>query len=338
MEHLVCQIRAPLLGRMDITLFNQIALRLPHLTHFLSITEQITFPKTAEVSFSQEAISLSRHGMKRSLFILNVPFTLRVMCKPLDWQIDCTAQICGTLMPAPSGLEKLNLTHSMISGKLDLQLYEVDYTTWHDLLRLFTGVKELCIDHILPEEISHALEMDEIGLDPGFLPDLQELDIVYWGAHSDNLFRSFIHARRVAGRPVSLRLPPPGPASGGLFGTPTTAPSLFGPPQPGSSPASSKLLGPPPPPRGGLFDSDPPTSSLFGRRPLAISGLFSPPSSFFGSPPPGNLFGPLPPGGLFSPPPPGGLFGSYPPASGGLFGPPPRPSSGLFGPRSPRSD
>ena len=71
-------------------------------------------------------------------------------------------------------------------------------------------MKELRIGHSLSEELSRALEVGEIGSDPGLLPGLQELVSEYSrGAHGDDLFGSFTHARQAAGRPVSLRLPPP---------------------------------------------------------------------------------------------------------------------------------
>jgi hypothetical protein len=214
LERLISQIRAPVLERIDITLFNQIAFRLPHLSHFLSITEHFTSPKTAEVSFARNSsIALQHIIMEQNLFP-NVPFTLRVKCQPLDWQIDCAAQICSALTHALSGVEKLNLTY--ISGgcafapaKLDLRPDEIDGTTWHEFLRSFIGVKELSIDYVLSEGLSRALEVDEIGFDPGLLPGLQELKSRYRGDHSDSIFGSFIHARQVAGRPVSLHLPAP---------------------------------------------------------------------------------------------------------------------------------
>ena len=44
LESLVAQIRAPLLEQLDITLFNQIAFALPHLSHLINITEGFKFP------------------------------------------------------------------------------------------------------------------------------------------------------------------------------------------------------------------------------------------------------------------------------------------------------
>lgn len=79
---------------------------------------------------------------------------------------------------------------------------EIDGTTWHDLLRSFIRVKMLRIVDSLSGELSRALRMDEIGSDPGLLPDLRELESEFNVVFVTGLFGSFIDARRVAGRPV----------------------------------------------------------------------------------------------------------------------------------------
>ncbi|KAH9046542.1 hypothetical protein EDB84DRAFT_1466190 [Lactarius hengduanensis] len=79
---------------------------------------------------------------------------------------------------------------------------EIDGTTWHELLRSFIGVKTLHICGGLSKELSRALQVSEIGSDPGLLPDLQELASGIAELYVDSLFGSFIHARRVAGRPI----------------------------------------------------------------------------------------------------------------------------------------
>jgi hypothetical protein len=214
LERLVSQIRAPALERLDITLFNQIAFRLPHLSHFVNTTNQIKFRSTAAVTFFQTTfVILRRRNPGRHRFDAIEGFTLRVMCKPSDWQIDCAAQISSALMPALTGVKELTLDYDTLDPSVFYQTEpqtrsnDVDDITWHELLRSFVGVKELYIDRFLSEELSRALEADEIGFDPGLLPDLQELVSNSIGYNSNDLFRSFIHARRVAGRPVSLRPP-----------------------------------------------------------------------------------------------------------------------------------
>ncbi|KAH9011584.1 hypothetical protein EDB85DRAFT_2041685 [Lactarius pseudohatsudake] len=78
---------------------------------------------------------------------------------------------------------------------------EIDGTTWHELLRSFIGVNELSICAALSEEVSRALQVNEVGLDPWLLPGLQEIVIEATGS----LCSSFIRARQVAGRPLAVR-------------------------------------------------------------------------------------------------------------------------------------
>ena len=80
---------------------------------------------------------------------------------------------------------------------IELRNGAIDSATWHDLLRSFIGVKWIHIDEALLEELSRALEADEVGSDPGFLPNLRSIHAEH------NLFTSFIAARQVVGRPVT---------------------------------------------------------------------------------------------------------------------------------------
>ena len=233
LEHLISQTRAPVLEKLDITLFNQITFTLTHLSHFVNTTEQIKISRTATIEFwpgAGPSITLSHRVLIRpSAYYSGQAFTLRVMCKPLDWQIDCAAQISNALMSALSGIESLTMnnqidvTPTQSHWQRDVDEVndtdEIEDTTWHELLRSFVRVKELHIDHHLSASLSRALEVDEVVLDPGLLPDLQVLASDYREIHANSLFGSFIHARQSAGRPVSLHLPP----------SPSLASSLFGP-------------------------------------------------------------------------------------------------------------
>ncbi|KAF8264409.1 hypothetical protein EI94DRAFT_1805891 [Lactarius quietus] len=117
------------------------------------------------------------------------------------------------LSPALSDVERLTLDFGRgmmpTEWRYDETDGHVDGTTWHGLLRPFVNVKKLCICDSLAEELSSALEVDGIGSDPGFLPRLQEL--VMRPPSLNYLFRSFIHARRLAGLPGCLALPTPSP-------------------------------------------------------------------------------------------------------------------------------
>jgi len=121
----------------------------------------------------------------------------------LDWQIDCAAQICSALMPALSGVRHLRLDFDGLMIPTEWDNGEIDGTTWHELLRSFMGVNRLHICVALSQELSRALQVDEVGLDLGLLPNLQEIQFY---ETVNRLFGSFIHARIVAGRPVRLSI------------------------------------------------------------------------------------------------------------------------------------
>jgi hypothetical protein len=191
----VAQIEATRLERLDITLFNQIAFVLPHLSRFINTTEALELSNVT-IFFDYKYFTI----MDRKGYGVPFEFSLRVMCSELDWQIDSASQICSALMSTLSGVQKLKLDHEgpmMITWRNG----GIDGTTWHELLRPFMFVNELRICYQLSEELSRALQVDEVGLDPGLLPDLQEIVARFDGG----LFDSFIHARHIAGRSVRLR-------------------------------------------------------------------------------------------------------------------------------------
>ena len=194
LESLATQIRVPLLERVFIKLFNQIAFVLPHLFYLIDITEVFKL-SSVRVSFGHDEVFVSKSA---DFLVGPNPFDLRVRCRQLDWQIDCVAQICHGLVLTLSGVEELML---VIYQEIptELQNGAIDSATWHDLLRTFIGVKELYIDDRFLEELSRALQADEVGSDPGFLPNLRFIHA------KDNRFASFIDARQVVGRPVRFQ-------------------------------------------------------------------------------------------------------------------------------------
>ena len=195
LECLVAQIRAPGLKQLRITLFNQIAFALPHLSHFIDITAGLKLPN-ATIYFDRGHVSVTM--AQRPEWTGRGPLTIRLMCKQLDWQIDCAAQICNALIPVLSRVEKVTVTCYFWKIPIEWQHGVLDDTVWHELLRSFVGVNHFFIHKGLLEELSRALQMDEVGLDPGFLPNLQYI------AARRNLFSSFIHTRQAGGLPIEF--------------------------------------------------------------------------------------------------------------------------------------
>ena len=190
LESLVAQIRVPLLERLGITLFNQIAFALPHLSYLINAVA-FKLPSAA-VGFYRDKVYITMvhdNPKWRS-------FSFCVICKPLEWKIGSAAQICHALISALSCVEKLSLYLDYQDTPIELRNGAIDSATWHDLLWSFIAVKELHINNWLLEELARALQVDGVGLDPGFLPNLRSVHAL------DNLFTSFIDTRQVVGRPV----------------------------------------------------------------------------------------------------------------------------------------
>ena len=195
LESLVAQIRIPLLEQLDIRLFNQIAFVLPHLFYLINNSRVFKLSSTT-VSFHPDEVFVS---MNHDRDFGRIPISLCVRCKPLDWQIDCAAQICQALIPTLSGVEKLSPVLCYKEIPTEMQNGAIDSATWHDLLRSFIGLQRLYVNDDLLEELSRALQVEEVGLDPGFLPNLQFI------LARNNLFTSFIDTRQVVGRRVQFR-------------------------------------------------------------------------------------------------------------------------------------
>ena len=198
LESFVAEIRAPLLEQLDIALFNQIAFSLPHLSQLLHTTKVFKL-RNANIFFGRDEVTIIMDHYSSRWF--NGRLLLRVMCKQLDWQIDCASQICGGLIPSLSGVEQLTLEFYVKVMPDEWENGEIDGTTWCELLRSFVAVKQLDVCRGLLEELSRALQVDEVGLDPGFLHNLQYI------VAADNLFTSFFDTRRVVDRPVQFLWP-----------------------------------------------------------------------------------------------------------------------------------
>ena len=192
LESLVAQIRVPLLEKLFITLFNQIALVLPHLFHLINNTKVFKL-SSAMVGFHQDEVYVSTVVHDHDLG--QISFFLSVRCKPLDWQIDCAAQIFHGLFPTLSSVDEISLYKGIPT---EMRNDAIDSAPWHDLLRSFIGVQKLYIYSPLLKELSGALQLDGVGSDPEILPNLRSI------CAACNPFTSFIDTRQVAGRPVQF--------------------------------------------------------------------------------------------------------------------------------------
>ena len=112
----------------------------------------------------------------------------------IDQQINYAVEVCRALSPALSGVERLRLELGF-DKTLEGLTSETDSTTWHELLRPFVTVKELRICPELSEELTWALQEDDIGSESEFLPHLEDLVSDLFWEDANAPFAWFIHIR-----------------------------------------------------------------------------------------------------------------------------------------------
>jgi len=117
LEQLLAQINSPLLERLNIRLFNQLHLTIPHLLQFINRKEKFRFTFFWLV-FHQGVVSLVADCWEGGLA---KPFCVAIDCRHIDWQVSAAAQIFNALAPILSTTEGLALRyqHSLL-------------TEWHD--------------------------------------------------------------------------------------------------------------------------------------------------------------------------------------------------------------
>lgn len=204
LEGLLVRIRAPLLKVLQIWLFNQPTLILPHLLQFMGTAENLRF-NFFQLTFYRDGVVLSAD--RREGDRIN-PFDVTIPCRHLDWQVSVAAQIFNALEPTLSIVERLALDyekHDLSSEWHD----EINRTQWRELLRPFNSVKALHVAGGIIGGLSRSLQAENGEPPLELLPELKEL-IYDKGDDSGDAFTPFINARQVAGRSVTLIcLPPP---------------------------------------------------------------------------------------------------------------------------------
>ena len=202
LENLIAQINAPLLERLIVTLFFEIAFTLVSLTQFIHTTGGLRC-LSAKVLFKRQGASIVTDNGE---YPSSGGLTININCEHLDWQIDAATQCCRALGQALSVIEDLTLNldeDGMPSDWGD----SVDSILWHGLLLPFSSVKKLQIGSSLTFGLSDALKPDAAELDLNLLPELQKLEIQPDVNDANRAFSTFIRTRELEGRPVELLVP-----------------------------------------------------------------------------------------------------------------------------------
>jgi hypothetical protein len=205
-DNLVAQINTPLLERLSLTFFLDLAFGLVNLTEFIHRTKVFGY-LVAQIIFNEDGASIDAgYHEQRGIGKLS----LHVNCESPDWQISSATQVCSALGNVLSAVEELTLDLDVDGMRSDWvnTHYTLDSMLWHELLLPFIAVKKLHIGSSLALKLSTALESVPKGLILKLLPKLQELDVeLIDGAKM--AFSGFLNTRRSLGRPVALSVLPP---------------------------------------------------------------------------------------------------------------------------------
>ena len=225
LEAFVCRITTPRLEMLQIQLFKQLTFSVPRLAQLMNTTENVRFDNAVFIFGDKRVVVVMfRRGAEAYAFGLSVDSW------HLEWQVSSVAQISNVLNQVFSVVEHLTLEHEEHTQSSE-EHNDVDRIEWRKLLRSFTNLKTLHVDHALVGDISRCLRLEDGELPLDLLPELQKL--TYSGSNDGrDTFASFIDVRQNAGRPVALvrrslvsRSTPPSPLS---FEAPTITPPSDG--------------------------------------------------------------------------------------------------------------
>jgi len=193
LEALLPHMTAPLLKHLRVQFYAELTFYVPHLLQFMTTADNFKF-NLIKFSFHEAAISVVVGTNEDSFFV-------DVFCGTLDWQLSAVAQIFSVLGPLFSDVVELILDYRQhsISSERD---HQANRTLWRELLGSFRNVKTLQVHNGLVRDLSRCLRLD--GAPPlELLPELTKL-ICPVGSVKGKIFSSFIHKRKVVGKPVKL--------------------------------------------------------------------------------------------------------------------------------------
>ncbi|KAH9989087.1 hypothetical protein BJV74DRAFT_885267 [Russula compacta] len=170
-EALLARIRTPLVQDIDITLFNQLTLRLPRISAYIHDLESFQ-PTRARVDFAESSahVIVVSAPAPRPSATESPDVSLSVSCARLDFQVSAMAQICNSLSSTGAGvpvhyllpIEELTLGFHQgdqppPAERRDGDEVVVDPALWRALLSPFRRVRTLRVHVALAALLESAL-------------------------------------------------------------------------------------------------------------------------------------------------------------------------------------
>jgi hypothetical protein len=238
LESLLARIRTPVIQDIDVTLFNQLTLRIPRICTFISDLEPFR-PTTARIDFAQTSahilLFVPSMALQPSESQSQSPdISLSVSCARLDFQVSAMAQICSSLS-STGPISGPGLAHVLPIEELMLGFHQsglseewrggedvVDPSLWRMLLTPFRQTRTLRVHVALAVDLEHALRPPQpqqdglapvgeaLGLEREMLfPELRTIVLLHGDdervlAGASEALKSFVDERNRAGHLVNL--------------------------------------------------------------------------------------------------------------------------------------
>jgi len=181
LESLLARVHTPLIQDIDITLFNQLTLRIPRICAFISGLESFR-PTAARIDFAQPSahilLFIPSMALQSSESQSQFPeISLCVSCPHLDFQVSAMGQICSGLsgtgaISGGAGLMHANLVLPVEELMLGFHQNElsaewrageeiVDPSLWRKLLTPFRQTRTLRVHVALAADLERALRLPQ---------------------------------------------------------------------------------------------------------------------------------------------------------------------------------
>ena len=195
LDDLVARIDAPLLNKLDIFFLHQLIFDSPQLIQFIS-----RIPRSKSKADDGMLLQFISSGVQ--VEPRNWEFTLRILCRPSDWQLSSLAQVLNSgLFPAVKRLAIQEYRWSAPSWQDDIEISQ-----WLEVLHPLTAVKDLFISQGLTPHIAPTLQELVGGRVTEVLPALQALHLeetLSSGPVQESIGK-WVAARQLAGCPVAV--------------------------------------------------------------------------------------------------------------------------------------
>ena len=238
LESLLARIRTPVIQDIDVTLFNQLTLRIPRICTFISDLESFQ-PTAARIDFAQTSAHIllfvpSMAPQPSESQSQSPDISLSVSCARLDFQVSAMAQICSGLSSIGTvsgpGLAHVLPIEELMLGFHQSELSEewrggedvVGPSLWRILLTPFRQTRTLRVHVALAVDLEHALRPPQpqqdglapvgeaLGLEREMLfPELRTIVLLHGDdervlAGASESLKSFVDERNRAGHLVNL--------------------------------------------------------------------------------------------------------------------------------------